>query len=241
MKTLREYIDILDEISRRDALKYAGAAAAGAVVGSPKDAEADRSWSVDPISDKWSAVMTSENFPGATLFWDEDIPTFQIEFRQPSNWSPAAVKEKRLHFPQVTSYRYTLRFGNNEPINGGGLPSSFPARQFGNYKSGAFIITQDKTRMARMRDAFINADKVAIRLEIDGMPKTIVFYDNPDLLKQRQAKQQPQSSQDDVDKDLADIRQKLQSIDRSRSQKESQAIEESEPEDPIQKIDRLFR
>lgn len=33
MKTLREYIDILDEISRRDALKYAGATAAGAALG----------------------------------------------------------------------------------------------------------------------------------------------------------------------------------------------------------------
>ena len=33
MKTLREYIDQLDEISRRDALKYAGATAAGAALG----------------------------------------------------------------------------------------------------------------------------------------------------------------------------------------------------------------
>lgn len=40
MKTLREYIDQLDEISRRDFLKGAGAAAGLAAVGSPKDAEA---------------------------------------------------------------------------------------------------------------------------------------------------------------------------------------------------------
>ena len=33
MKTLREYVDQLDEISRRDALKYAGATAAGAALG----------------------------------------------------------------------------------------------------------------------------------------------------------------------------------------------------------------
>jgi len=33
MKTLREYIDILDEISRRDALKYAGASALGGAIG----------------------------------------------------------------------------------------------------------------------------------------------------------------------------------------------------------------
>lgn len=40
MKTLREYIDQLDEISRRDFLKGAGAAAAGAVVGQPQNAKA---------------------------------------------------------------------------------------------------------------------------------------------------------------------------------------------------------
>lgn len=39
MKTLREYIDQLDEISRRDALKYAGAAALGGAVGYYKGAE----------------------------------------------------------------------------------------------------------------------------------------------------------------------------------------------------------
>jgi hypothetical protein len=39
MKTLREYIDQLDEISRRDALKYAGAAALGGAAGFYKGAE----------------------------------------------------------------------------------------------------------------------------------------------------------------------------------------------------------
>jgi hypothetical protein len=40
MKTIREYIDQLDEISRRDFLKGTGAAAGLAAVGSPKDAVA---------------------------------------------------------------------------------------------------------------------------------------------------------------------------------------------------------
>jgi hypothetical protein len=40
MKTLREYIEILDEISRRDFLKGAGATAGLAAVGAPKDASA---------------------------------------------------------------------------------------------------------------------------------------------------------------------------------------------------------
>jgi hypothetical protein len=40
MKTLREYIDQLDEISRRDFIKGAGATAGLAAVGAPKDASA---------------------------------------------------------------------------------------------------------------------------------------------------------------------------------------------------------
>ena len=44
MKTLREYIDILDEINRRDFLRGAGAAAvAGATAGLPKIAQAQSS------------------------------------------------------------------------------------------------------------------------------------------------------------------------------------------------------
>jgi len=52
MKTLREYVDQLDEISRRDFLKGTGAAVAAAALGTPKDAEAfnmtGRGWKIDP-------------------------------------------------------------------------------------------------------------------------------------------------------------------------------------------------
>lgn len=69
MKTLREYIDRLDEISRRDFLKTAGAAAVGAAIGSPKDTEAE--WlppirTVDPMTDKsktyWSNASVDRKF-----------------------------------------------------------------------------------------------------------------------------------------------------------------------------------
>jgi hypothetical protein len=40
MKTLREYIDQLDEISRRDFIKGAGATAGLAAIGAPKDSQA---------------------------------------------------------------------------------------------------------------------------------------------------------------------------------------------------------
>jgi hypothetical protein len=57
MKTLREYLDQLDEISRRDFLKGAGATAGLAAVGAPKDAKAD--WERLPsITDKMSDEVT---------------------------------------------------------------------------------------------------------------------------------------------------------------------------------------
>jgi hypothetical protein len=49
MKTLREYIDQLDEISRRDFLKGAGATAGLAAMGAAKDAKAD--WNISSIDD----------------------------------------------------------------------------------------------------------------------------------------------------------------------------------------------
>jgi hypothetical protein len=52
MKTLREYIDQLDEISRRDFLKGAGATAGLAALGAPKTAKAEYS----------SYSMTDEDF-----------------------------------------------------------------------------------------------------------------------------------------------------------------------------------
>ena len=51
MKTLREYIDQLDEISRRDFLKGAGATAGLAAVGVPKDAKSF------PFDDKEAQII----------------------------------------------------------------------------------------------------------------------------------------------------------------------------------------
>lgn len=244
MKTLREYIDQLDEISRRDAIKYAGATAAGAALGQPKDAKADRAWSTDAISDKWRAAMTSENFPGAYLFWDEDQNVVVVELRNPTNWSPNNVKEKRLHYPKITNGRYTLRLGNDKPISGTGFLNYVPARQFGNYQSPVFYITSNKSKMDSMRNAFINADKVAVRLEVDGVATTIVFHDNPALIQQRQQRQQQQSN-DDWETMKKGIQQNMQNIDTERQkynyQRESEELEENAEEDPIAKIDRLFR
>ena len=58
MKTIREYIDQLDEISRRDFLKGAGATAGLAAIGAPNDAKAD--WEkLSPITDKMTDEVTN--------------------------------------------------------------------------------------------------------------------------------------------------------------------------------------
>ena len=54
MKTLREYIDQLDEISRRDFLKGAGAAAVAGAIGTPGQAKADPVY--DPKTKKWDYI-----------------------------------------------------------------------------------------------------------------------------------------------------------------------------------------
>ena len=64
MKTLREYIEILDEISRRDFLKGAGATAGLAAMGAPKDAKAE--WlppitRIDPMTDKSRTLWTNSS------------------------------------------------------------------------------------------------------------------------------------------------------------------------------------
>jgi hypothetical protein len=57
MKTLREYIDQLDEISRRDFLKGAGATAGLAAMGASKDAEASDTMIPGESNDVRSALI----------------------------------------------------------------------------------------------------------------------------------------------------------------------------------------
>jgi hypothetical protein len=56
MKTLREYIDQLDEISRRDFLKGAGATVGLAAIGAPKTAKAEYS-SYSMTDDDWLYIV----------------------------------------------------------------------------------------------------------------------------------------------------------------------------------------
>jgi anaerobic selenocysteine-containing dehydrogenase len=55
MKTLREYIDQLDEISRRDFLKGAGATVGATALGAPKDA---KSLTFDPQTNTYTFDQT---------------------------------------------------------------------------------------------------------------------------------------------------------------------------------------
>jgi hypothetical protein len=57
MKTLREYIDQLDEISRRDFIKGAGATAGLAAIGAPKDSAAAETMTPGESGDVRSALI----------------------------------------------------------------------------------------------------------------------------------------------------------------------------------------
>ena len=65
MKTLREYIDQLDEISRRDFLKGAGATAGLAAIGDPKDAKAD--WNIIHHDDLLTNKRSVQGFSNSSV------------------------------------------------------------------------------------------------------------------------------------------------------------------------------
>ena len=98
MKTLREYIEILDEISRRDFLKGAGATAGLAAMGGAKADWVKGEKTVDPMDDvvyqKWNNTSTDgsailefnqNGFPGAPG------RQFILKTTQPS-WMPSSAQ-----------------------------------------------------------------------------------------------------------------------------------------------------
>lgn len=174
-------MDQLDEITRRDLLKGAGAAAIAGAAGS---ASADRSWYKDPIADKWQGYMTAENYRGAELHWEDERKIVSLALTEATNFSMNNVEKNRLDFPKITSSKWTAKFGDNPPFSGNGKTYTFPMRQLGNYTGSGIILFSGAT-MDKVRDDFINADQVHVRLDIDGRPTTITFNENPGLLQQR--------------------------------------------------------
>jgi hypothetical protein len=76
----------LDEIDRRGFLKGMGAAAGAAALGSvAKNAQADRFWKQDDLTNQWQGKMTSETFDGAIINWDEEQKTASVALTQPTN------------------------------------------------------------------------------------------------------------------------------------------------------------
>ena len=65
MKTLREYIDQLDEISRRDALKYAGATALGGAIGYGIHKGANQDQYVNPMFHRLVGRLSEYQTSGA--------------------------------------------------------------------------------------------------------------------------------------------------------------------------------
>jgi hypothetical protein len=203
----------LTEVDRRGFLKGLGAAA---VAGAAGGAKADRSWSKDEFSQQFVGVMTSETFPGAVLSWKDEGKDFYLNLREPTNYSPNNVRDKRLYYPKITSPKFQIKFGDDQPISGTGEIYTFPLRQLGDYTGFGMVLARGKT-FDRWRDSFINADKVVMRLEIDGQQTTMVFHDNPGLVQQRnqqkaeiekqRAEQEKQSQKKkELDTDNAKIR-----------------------------------
>jgi hypothetical protein len=169
------------DMNRRGFLQGLGAAA---VAGAAGGAKADRSWSKDELSQQFVGVMTSETFRGAVLTWKDENEVFFINLREPTNFSIKNIEDKRLYYPKITSPKFQIKFGNNQTISGTGGIYTFPLIQLGNYIGFGMTLAQGKTFL-KWRDSFINADKVVMRLEIDGQPTTIVFHDNPRLVQER--------------------------------------------------------
>ena len=203
----------LTEVDRRGFLKGLGAAA---VAGAAGGAKADRSWNQDEFSKQWVGNMTSETFPGAILGWKDEDKEFFLNLREPTNYSPNNVRDKRLYYPKITSPQFKIKFGDEPPISGVGSVFTFPLRQLGDYAGSGMTIARGAT-FSKWRDSFVNADKVVMRLEIDGQPTTVVFYDNPAAVQQRnqqkaelekqRAEQEKQSQKKkELDTDNAKIR-----------------------------------
>ena len=169
-------------MNRRGFLQGLGAAA---VAGAAGGAKADRSWSKDEFSQQFVGVMTSETFPGAMLTWKDENKDFFLNLREPTNFSMNNIEDKRLYYPKITSPKFQIKFGDDQPISGTGEIYTFPLRQLGDYTGFGMVLARGKT-FVKWRDSFINADKVVMRLEIDGQQTTVVFHENPGLLQQRQ-------------------------------------------------------
>lgn len=246
MKTLREYIDILDEISRRDFLKGAGAAAAGAALGSTAKAE----WFtpiqfVDPMTDRTRTTYWNASVDRKFILNLINVSGYGYKFPQLRNvqgkWKtrPAHVysvpgEEKEL-IKSNEDYAYgRLRIDNMQVVP---IRYAFPTDA-----DDIVYIVQDMSKSGAPSGVQINnmiagaKERILIDASDIGHPNVIEFDIKP--IQQ----QQKQQSQSDRDRDMADIRRRLQDVDRYRTpQRENQSLEESEPEDPISKIDRLFR
>jgi hypothetical protein len=207
-------------MNRRGFLKGMGAAA---MAGAAGGANADRSWKKDEMTDQWVGSMTSETFPGALLTWKDEDKTFFLNLREPVNFSMINIKEKRLYYPKITSPNFQIKFGDAQPVNGTGQIFTFPMRQLGDYVAYGMTLASG-TRFNQWRDLFVGADKVILRVQIDGQPTNIVLHDNPAAIQQRTQQRNVQSQQlekqKSVDADNATIRQSLrqQTIDEAISQ-----------------------
>ena len=251
MKTLREYIDILDEISRRDFLKTAGAAAAGAALGSTAKAQVGGG----EDESEWAARR-------AASVWQQ----YARDNKTVTNWIYDTVQRRSMQFYQLggsrdfqTGTEIALRDAVDavdrdfqmfyraieKDKESGSLGKALLARALGAHDLSRseqlkMIGSMQNANLSPTAKTFIQAYTNSLNrfLQTDRAPSRSYSPQTP----QTPQTQQKLSSQSDWDRDMADIQRRLQDVDRYRApQRESQSLEESEPEDSISKIDRLFR
>jgi hypothetical protein len=216
MKTLREYIDQLDEISRRDFLKGAGAAAVGAAIGQPKDAEAE-----------WTQPFVSvDQMTGKTHIFYKNISADRTA-------NLLLVKKGNEYvLPELNLFQGT--FNRRAPYGTSDIWIDEEDRQFirsdQDYRPGRMRI--DANKVFPILFAFpyeSNTTAVIMPVGSENIPNAIASARERILIDTG-----PVSDRGVIQFDINPPQQQ-------KKQRESQELEESEPLDPIQKIDRLFK
>ena len=186
MKTLREYLDQLDEISRRDALKYAGATAAGAALGAAG-------------MQQYAKRSDYQSIPE-----DPQIYFLISYITEYSNHPSSEFGDKLDRIRQTINPLYSQ------------------------------IAADIKSKPNESLDAAIERGYDEAYLS-----KTALLGRNRQFAGQTPVQRAQQS--DAAARSLEPYLKKLEQLLGKKLFQETQDLEESEPEDPIARIDRLFR
>jgi hypothetical protein len=278
MKTLREYIDILDEISRRDFLKGAGAAAAGAAIGQAKGqtanfAEITRqavSKAQNAIS-RFKAVQFAEHNRQLMSYVSQNVNRVILAYLMDTNgFNANDVINYATDFAFREADSVKLRPGDRMiGIMATDQTQTFVdsyvsavTQKFNEYQSQVrsqsqrhpiFHKENDDLNMALTvyyfskdfdKDIFQEIQRALTNYISSTGKKDLVnagYKEIKQLLDQRKSSN-PEQWENLRRSFLANNKKLIQKLEQQGPEfKESQELEESGPEDPIARIDRLFR